>query len=98
MQAEHAALPAFEPFFARSALPSLATQALLAAFVLTFYFSTCARSLTRRRTWTAKLTSSARRLRSKTTIPYSELAVAGLASIFGGFGLVFAFCAVGANV
>ncbi|GJN92587.1 hypothetical protein Rhopal_005618-T1 [Rhodotorula paludigena] len=39
-----------------------------------------------------------RLLRSKTTIPYSELAVAGLASIFGGFGLVFAFCAVGANV
>ncbi|GAA6007213.1 OST5 family protein [Rhodotorula paludigena] len=77
LKAEHAALPAFEPFFARSALPSLATQALLAAFVLTFYFST---------------------LRSKTTIPYSELAVAGLASIFGGFGLVFAFCAVGANV
>ncbi|BGO93553.1 hypothetical protein NBRC10512_000712 [Rhodotorula toruloides] len=37
-------------------------------------------------------------LRSKSTLPVSELAVGGLASVFGGFGLVFAFCAIGANV
>ncbi|BGP18413.1 hypothetical protein JCM10213_001660 [Rhodosporidiobolus nylandii] len=37
-------------------------------------------------------------LRAKSTLPVSELAVAALASVFGGFGLVFAFCSVGLSV
>ncbi|GAA6057886.1 hypothetical protein JCM3770_001817 [Rhodotorula araucariae] len=71
---EHAALPAFAPFVSRSALPTLATQCLLAAFVLTFYFSTLRNQLVK------------------------EVGVAAAASLAGGYGLVFAFCAVGANV
>ncbi|GAA5973469.1 hypothetical protein JCM11641_006478 [Rhodosporidiobolus odoratus] len=35
---------------------------------------------------------------SKSTFPAQELAVAGAASVSGGFGLVLAFCAIGANV
>ncbi|ORY67944.1 hypothetical protein BCR35DRAFT_308315 [Leucosporidium creatinivorum] len=31
-------------------------------------------------------------------LPTQELAVGSLASVLGGFGLVFAFCAVGVNV
>ncbi|GAA5874569.1 hypothetical protein JCM1840_002232 [Sporobolomyces johnsonii] len=37
-------------------------------------------------------------LRSKSALPISELAVGALASVLGGFGLVFAFCAVGVCV
>ncbi|KPV73738.1 uncharacterized protein RHOBADRAFT_45694, partial [Rhodotorula graminis WP1] len=71
---EHASLAAFSPLVSRSALPALATQCLVAAFVLTFYFSTLRNSLAK------------------------ELGVAAGASIAGGFGIVFAFCLVGANV
>ncbi|BGP42140.1 hypothetical protein JCM10450v2_006227 [Rhodotorula kratochvilovae] len=71
---EHASLPAFAPFVSRAALPALATQCLLAAFVLTFYFSTLRNQLVK------------------------EIGIAAAASVAGGFGLVFAFCAIGANV
>ncbi|GAA5961459.1 hypothetical protein JCM3765_003588 [Sporobolomyces pararoseus] len=37
-------------------------------------------------------------LRSKSTLPLSEVAVGSVASILGGFGLVLAFCAVGVCV
>ncbi|TNY21182.1 hypothetical protein DMC30DRAFT_416295 [Rhodotorula diobovata] len=72
--AEHASLASFTPWVSRSALPALATQCLVAAFVLTFYFSTLRDQLAK------------------------EVGVAALASVAGGFGLVFAFCLVGANV
>ncbi|GAA5913473.1 hypothetical protein JCM6882_001970 [Rhodosporidiobolus microsporus] len=35
---------------------------------------------------------------SKSGLPLQEMGVAGVASILGGFALVFAFCAVGVNV
>ncbi|GAA5912731.1 OST5 family protein [Sporobolomyces salmoneus] len=37
-------------------------------------------------------------LRSKSSLPLSEVAIGSVASILGGFGLVLGFCAVGVCV
>ena len=95
-QNEHATLPSFTPEIPSTLLQPLAILFLTTAFILSFGFSTYGpppRLLVNPRLipcfWC--------RLRSK-GLPTTELAVGGAASLFGGFGVVFAFCAAGLNV
>lgn len=82
----------------RSALPALATQCLVAAFVLTFYFSTSVSLPSPPRALPCPARPLTPRTHSLRDQLAKEVGVAALASVAGGFGLVFAFCLVGANV
>lgn len=95
LQAEYSTLPAYSSSLPPSTLSPLAFAFLSGAFVLSQYFSTCAANShsTPRQTYPARLD----RLPSKGA-PSTELAVGGASAVLAGFGLVFAFCAVGANV
>ncbi|GAA5863680.1 hypothetical protein JCM3774_001212 [Rhodotorula dairenensis] len=87
LAAEHAASPRFSPLIPRAALQPLAIVLLLAAFILSFSFSTLRSP--------APTTIKGRPAPSTLG---QELAFGGLASVAGGVGLVLAFCAIGANV
>ncbi|GAA5970966.1 hypothetical protein JCM8115_005513 [Rhodotorula mucilaginosa] len=90
LAAEHASSPQFSPLVPRAALTPLAIILLIAAFILSFAFSTLRPS-------TAATTRKGQQHGGSTTLA-REVALGGAASIAGGVGLVLAFCAIGANV
>ncbi|POY73158.1 hypothetical protein BMF94_3788 [Rhodotorula taiwanensis] len=94
LAAEHASSPPFTPFVPRSALQPLAIILLVAAFILTFAFSTLGSTSTRRRTTSSGKSTA----QQPTSTVGKELVLGGAASVAGGVGLVLAFCAIGANV
>ncbi|BGP57017.1 hypothetical protein JCM8202_004548 [Rhodotorula sphaerocarpa] len=93
LAAEHAASPAFSPLVPRSALSPLALVLLVAAFILTFAFTTVGTTSPRRRRAGAKAAPPP----AQSTLG-QELLLGSMASVAGGIGLVLAFCAIGANV
>ncbi|EMD41500.1 hypothetical protein CERSUDRAFT_90065 [Gelatoporia subvermispora B] len=95
----HKAVPAFSPYIPVGLLPYIAFILLSATFALGFYFSTSvpAQSI---RSPIYNTSTDPPRICSlpKDTLPVRETAVASLASILGGFGVVALFCTVGVYV
>lgn len=94
-KALHKTLPPFAPYVSASLLPQIALVLLVSTFALTFYFSTSVHPYSLPVFWELMCRSHSL---PKDSIPIREGAVASLASILGGFGVVALFCSVGVNV
>ena len=94
-KALHKSLPPFTPYVSASLLPQIALVLLVSTFVLTFYFSMSVHPYSLPVFWGLMYRSHSL---PKDSIPIREGAVASLASILGGFGVVALFCSVGVNV